>query len=59
MTEKKQAGWWQALWRPSTRYSVGGLAIFFTLTGVVLWVGLTCAMEITNKEEFFISSKKM
>ena len=50
MTEKKETdlSWWQILWRPSTRYSLAGLAIFFTLIGVILWGGFNWSMELTN-----------
>lgn len=61
MTEKKETdlSWWQILWRPSTRYSFAGLAIFFTLIGVILWGGFNWSMELTNTEAFCISCHEM
>ena len=61
MSEKKEAGpgWWKLLWRPSARYSLGGLAIFFILVGVVLWGGFNWSMELTNTESFCISCHEM
>ena len=61
MTEKKETGlsWWQILWRPSAHYSLAGLAIFFTLVGVILWGGFNWSMELTNTEAFCISCHEM
>ena len=61
MTEKKETdlSWWQILWRPSAHYSLAGLAIFFTLVGVILWGGFNWSMELTNTEAFCISCHEM
>jgi len=53
------SGWWKALWKPSTHYSLGSLAIFFSLTGVILWGGFNWSLELTNTESFCISCHEM
>lgn len=58
MSEKKQ-NWWQTLWMPSKRFTLGGLAIFFTLFGIIFWGGFNWAMELTNTEKFCISCHEM
>lgn len=62
MTEKKETcchRWWKSLWSPSARYSFGGIAIFFTLAGIIFWGGFNWSMELTNTEEFCISCHEM
>ena len=58
MTNKK-FGWWKSLWKPSSRFSLGGLAIFFTLIGIIFWGGFNWSMEMTNTETFCISCHEM
>ena len=44
---------------PSSRYSVGSLAVIFMVLGVVFWGGFNWSMEVTNTEEFCISCHEM
>ena len=61
MSEENKTGcnWWKTLWKPSTRFSLGSIAIFFTLVGILFWGGFNWSMELTNTETFCISCHEM
>jgi nitrate/TMAO reductase-like tetraheme cytochrome c subunit len=50
---------WRALWKPSKRFSIAGLAIFGAVFGILLWGGFNWGMEKTNTLEFCISCHEM
>lgn len=50
---------WQALRKPSVKYSLGTLLIVGFISGIVFWGGFNTAMEMTNNEEFCISCHEM
>jgi len=61
VTETKETNYslWKKLWSPGTHYSLGSLAIFFMLVGVILWGGFNWSLELTNTEAFCISCHEM
>ena len=50
---------WQALKKPSVRYSLGTLLVVGFISGIIFWGGFNTAMEMTNNEEFCISCHEM
>ncbi|MBI4986148.1 MAG: NapC/NirT family cytochrome c [Rhodocyclales bacterium] len=50
---------WQALLRPSARYSLFSLLAIGFVSGIVFWGGFNTAMEATNTLEFCISCHEM
>jgi cytochrome c-type protein NapC len=50
---------WQALIRPSSRYSLGAILIVGAVLGILFWGGFNWAMEMTNTEAFCISCHEM
>lgn len=52
-------GWWQALRRPSQKYSVLALVSVSFVIGIIAWGGFNWAMEMTNTETFCISCHEM
>jgi len=50
---------WQALSRPSARYSLGGILMLGFVAGILFWGGFNTAMEWTNTETFCISCHEM
>lgn len=50
---------WKTVWRPTTKYSLGTLAIGGFALGVMFWGGFNWALEITNTEKFCISCHEM
>jgi len=50
---------WSALWKPSVRYSLGGVLIVGVALGVIGWGGFNWALELTNTETFCISCHEM
>jgi cytochrome c-type protein NapC len=50
---------WQALKKPSVKYSLGTLLIVGFVSGIIFWGGFNTAMEMTNNEEFCISCHEM
>ncbi len=50
---------WQALWRPSARYSLGVIALLGALAGIVFWGGFNTFMEYSNTLGFCISCHEM
>ncbi len=61
--EDKQVGRarraWQALRRPSAKYSLLALLATGFVSGIVLWGGFNTAMEATNTLAFCISCHEM
>lgn len=55
----KIAGLWNALRRPSTKYTLLGLLSVGFIAGVLFWGGFNTAMEATNTLEFCISCHEM
>jgi len=53
------SGWWSALRKPSSRWSLGGLLAAGIVLGVVLWGGFNWALEATNTETFCLSCHEM
>ncbi|CAA7621693.1 NapC/NirT family cytochrome c [Magnetospirillum sp. SS-4] len=53
------SGWWGALCKPSSRWSLGGLLASGIVLGVVLWGGFNWALEATNTETFCLSCHEM
>lgn len=51
--------WWQALRKPTAKYSLGTLLSVGIVAGVILWGGFNTAMEVTNTEDFCISCHEM
>ena len=50
---------WQALKKPSVKYSLGVLLSIGFIAGIIFWGGFNTAMEMTNTEEFCISCHEM
>jgi cytochrome c-type protein NapC len=50
---------WQALKKPSVKYSLGTLLVVGFISGIIFWGGFNTAMEMTNKESFCISCHEM
>ena len=50
---------WNFLWRPSLKYSLGVLLIAGGVGGVIFWGGFNTFMEYTNTLEFCISCHEM
>lgn len=50
---------WHFVWSPSTRFSLGGLIIFGTVLGIVLWGGFNWGLQLSNSEQFCISCHEM
>jgi len=50
---------WNAVNRPTARYSLGMLLFGGFVTGILFWGGFNWAMEATNSEEFCISCHEM
>lgn len=50
---------WQALTRPSARYSMGMLLVVGGVGGVVFWGGFNTFMEYSNRLEFCVSCHEM
>jgi len=50
---------WIALNKPSTKYSVLTLAVFFFFGGIIFWGGFNTAMEQTNTLEFCTGCHEM
>lgn len=57
--EEMGGGLWQALRRPSRRYSIGAILVAGFVFGIVFWGGFNWSMEMTNTEEFCISCHEM
>ena len=57
--EEMGGGFWQALKRPSRRYSIGAILVAGFVTGILFWGGFNWSMEMTNTEEFCISCHEM
>ena len=52
-------GIWQAMKKPSVKYSLGALLIVGFISGILFWGAFNTAMEMTNTEEFCISCHEM
>jgi cytochrome c-type protein NapC len=50
---------WTVLNRPSAKFSVLALGIFFFVAGIVFWGGFHTALEMTNNLEFCTSCHEM
>ena len=50
---------WQALKKPSVKYSLGAVLLAGFISGIIFWGGFNTAMEMTNNEEFCISCHEM
>jgi cytochrome c-type protein NapC len=50
---------WNAVNRPTARYSLGALLVSGFVIGILFWGGFNWAMEATNSEEFCISCHEM
>lgn len=50
---------WQALKRPTAKYSLGTLLVGGFIAGIIFWGGFNTAMEMSNTEEFCISCHEM
>lgn len=50
---------WQALKKPSVKYTLGTLLVVGFISGIIFWGGFNTAMEMTNTEEFCISCHEM
>lgn len=50
---------WQAMKKPSVKYSLGALLIVGFISGILFWGAFNTAMEMTNTEEFCISCHEM
>jgi len=50
---------WQALKKPSVKYSLGALLVVGFISGILFWGAFNTAMEMTNNEEFCISCHEM
>lgn len=50
---------WQALWRPTPRFSVGFILIVGFLAGIIYWGGFNWAIELSNTENFCITCHEM
>lgn len=50
---------WTFLWRPSSRYSLGGISIVGIAIGIIFWGGFNWAIELSNTEAFCISCHEM
>jgi len=50
---------WQAMKKPSVKYSLGALLIVGFIAGILFWGAFNTAMEMTNTEEFCISCHEM
>ena len=57
--EEMGGGLWQALRRPSRRYSIGAILVAGFVFGIIFWGGFNWSMEMTNTEEFCISCHEM
>ena len=53
------SGWWAALSKPTSRWSLGGLLAFGIVAGVILWGGFNWMLELTNTETFCLSCHEM
>ena len=52
-------GIWQAMKKPSVKYTLGTLLIVGFISGILFWGAFNTAMEMTNTEEFCISCHEM
>ncbi|MEQ8801457.1 NapC/NirT family cytochrome c [Haliea sp.] len=59
MTTGRWKRWWQALRRPSARYSVLTLLVGGMAIGLTGWAALDFGMEATSTEEFCLSCHEM
>ena len=50
---------WEALKKPSAKYSLGGLLVVGFIAGIIFWGGFHTAMEASNTETFCISCHEM
>ena len=50
---------WGATWRPSVRWSLGGLLIVGFVGGILFWGGYNWAMELSSTETFCIGCHEM
>lgn len=50
---------WDALTRPTTRFSLGGILISGFIAGIIFWGGFHWAVELSNTEKFCISCHEM
>ena len=53
------AAYWRVIRTPSTRFSLGFLALGGFLAGILFWGGFNTALEATNTETFCISCHEM
>ena len=51
--------WWQAVNRPSARYSVLALGLVFFVAGILFWGGFHWGLEKTNTLEFCVTCHEM
>ena len=50
---------WHALWRPTTRYSLGALLIIGFVVGILFWGGFNWSLEMTNTQTFCVGCHEM
>ncbi len=50
---------WQWFWRPSGKYTWGGIFVVGGIAGIVFWGGFNTFMEYTNTLQFCISCHEM
>ena len=50
---------WQWFWRPSSKYTWGGIFVIGGAVGIIFWGGFNTFMEYTNTLQFCISCHEM
>ncbi|NCF25910.1 MAG: Denitrification system component NirT [Gammaproteobacteria bacterium] len=50
---------WQWFWRPSSKYTWGGIFLIGGVAGIIFWGGFNTFMEYTNTMQFCISCHEM
>jgi cytochrome c-type protein NapC len=50
---------WAWFWSPTTRWSLGAIAVTCFAAGVIFWGGFNTALDLANRESFCISCHEM